>query len=120
MPDTSRPIADLLESGALGVLGIRSVGGAVADVPADATAYAGRTANFLLAALGAHDAALDQAWAPVERPAVGAYISFEPQLNARRLRQALRQPSSGLAVKRRVDPRNVFHDNIDLGRFDDD
>lgn len=44
-PEVSARIADLLRSGAAGVLSVRSAGGAVADVPADATAYAGRLAT---------------------------------------------------------------------------
>ena len=70
------------------MLSVRSAGGAVSDIPADATAYAGRNANFAVVALGSHDATLDAAWTPVERHAVGSYFSFESQLNARRLRLA--------------------------------
>ena len=121
-PELSRGIGHLLQSGAVGVLSVRSVGGAVADVSADTTAYAGRNANFAVVALGSHDPTLDAAWAPVERHAVGAYFSFESQLNARRLRLAF--PPATLerlrAVKRRVDPDNVFRDNIDLGKLDED
>ena len=121
-PELSRGIGHLLQSGAVGALSVRSVGGAVADVSADTTAYAGRNANFAVVALGSHDPTLDAAWAPVERHAVGAYLSFESQLNARRLRLAF--PPATLerlrAVKRRVDPDNVFRDNIDLGKLDED
>lgn len=47
-------------------------------------------------ALGSHEATLDTAWAPVERHAVGAYLSFETRLDSRRLKLASRlQPWSG-------------------------
>ncbi|MFC5929385.1 LLM class flavin-dependent oxidoreductase [Cryobacterium melibiosiphilum] len=118
--EVGQNIAALLESGTAGVLSVRSVGGAVSDVAADATAYAGRSANFAVVALGSNNAALDSAWAPLERHAVGAYLSFETQLDARRLR--LTFPPATLerlqAVKSRVDPHNVFRDNINLGQLD--
>jgi hypothetical protein len=41
---------------------IRSVGGAVADVPPDATAFANRDANFSVVAFGADRTRLDEAW----------------------------------------------------------
>ncbi|MDF2443914.1 MAG: hypothetical protein JWR01_2117, partial [Subtercola sp.] len=118
-PELSQGIQNLLASGAVGVLSVRSVGGAVADVASDATAYAGRGANFALLALGSREATLDAAWAPVERHAVGSYLSFESQLDERRLRLAFPPATLErlLAVKRRVDPGNVFRDNVDLGRL---
>lgn len=119
-PEFARGIGILLGSGAVGVLSVRSVGGAVADVVEDATAYAGRNANFAVVALASREATLDAAWAPVERHAAGSYVSFESQLDARRLRLAF--PPAALerlqSVKRRIDPDNVFRDNVDLGRLD--
>jgi hypothetical protein len=41
---------------------IRSVGGAVADVPPDATAFANRDANFSVVAFGTDRTRLDEAW----------------------------------------------------------
>jgi len=118
-PEVSGDISSLLTSGAAGVLSVRSVGGAVADVPLAGTAYAGRNANFAVVALGSHDVALDRAWLPVERHAIGAYFSFETRLDARKLRLAF--PAATLerlrSVKRRVDPDNVFRDNIDFDQL---
>lgn len=120
-PELSQDAAELLETGAVGVLSVRSAGGAVGDVPVDATAYAGRNANFAVAVLGWNDVVLDAAWGPVERHAVGSYFSFESQLGARRLELAFPPPTLDRlrAVKRRVDPRNVFRDNIDFSMLDE-
>jgi hypothetical protein len=50
--DLARGFAELLASGEAFYFQIRALGGAVADVPAEATAYAHRDANFLPGALG--------------------------------------------------------------------
>jgi FAD/FMN-containing dehydrogenase len=55
----------MLESGAVPFFQLRAVGGAVADVAEDATAYAGRSANFSVAALGSHPDRLDAQWRTV-------------------------------------------------------
>ena len=48
--ETAVLMAELLTSGAAGILQLRSVGGAVNDIGAGATAYAHRTQNFSLVA----------------------------------------------------------------------
>jgi alkanesulfonate monooxygenase SsuD/methylene tetrahydromethanopterin reductase-like flavin-dependent oxidoreductase (luciferase family)/FAD/FMN-containing dehydrogenase len=118
-PELARDISSLLDAGSAHVLSIRSAGGAVGDIASGATAYAGRGANFAVLALGADDKELDATWTPVEAHAVGAYLSFETALNARRLRLAF--PPATLdrlrSIKRRVDPDNFFRDNIDLSKL---
>lgn len=104
-PELSRDVETLLSSGTVGAFSVRPVGGAVADVPDDATAYVGRRVYVAVVALGSQDPALDTAWRPVERHAVGSYLSFESQLNAQRLRLAF--PPAALkrlrTTKERVD-----------------
>ncbi|MET1004076.1 MAG: FAD-binding protein, partial [Propionibacteriaceae bacterium] len=117
-PAVARDLDTLLGSGRARVVGIRSAGGAVGDVGTQATAYAGRSASFSVVALGFDDASLDAAWAPLARRATGSYLSFESQLDAARLRLAFPPPTLERlqSVKRRVDPDDVFHDNVDLRR----
>jgi FAD/FMN-containing dehydrogenase len=109
-------IADLYADGAM--VGLRGLGGAVARVAPDATAYAHRDAEALVVASvmlppGAPpqlaDAPLAR-WAPVADRACGAYVNFlgtatdadvasvYPPATYRRL----------AGVKRRYDPGNVF------------
>jgi alkanesulfonate monooxygenase SsuD/methylene tetrahydromethanopterin reductase-like flavin-dependent oxidoreductase (luciferase family) len=52
-PGLTAPLAELLRSGVAAVLAIRSVGGAVNDVPPQATAYAHRHQRFNVTAVGA-------------------------------------------------------------------
>ena len=59
------------------VVAIRSAGGAVADVPAEATAYAGRAASFLLVVVGGGTADLARRWEQVVPTLDGLHLSFE-------------------------------------------
>lgn len=95
---------------------LRAVGGAVADVPPEATAYVNRAANFSVAALGAHAWDLDQAWEPIRPHLDGLYLSFETGLDQERLEMAFPEPALSRlrALKRRYDPDNVFRDNFNL------
>jgi len=92
------------------------MGGAIADVPADTTAFDHRSAAFQLAALGASERGLDAAFAPVRRHADGLYLSFETDQGPERLRDAF--PAATLErlrrLKRRYDPANLFHDNFNI------
>ncbi|MFC4140070.1 MULTISPECIES: LLM class flavin-dependent oxidoreductase [unclassified Microbacterium] len=94
---------------------IRSVGGAVADVPADATAYAHRSANFSITASGA-GTAFDLAWNDLAAHFEGLYLSFESRSDAALLEQAY--PPATLdrlrEVKRRYDPDGLFRDNFSV------
>ena len=61
-PDLARGFAELLAGGEAFYFQIRALGGAVADVPADATAYAHRDANFLPGALGRSRDGMNREW----------------------------------------------------------
>jgi hypothetical protein len=61
-PDFAAVAAALLEAGASYFFAIRAVGGAVSDVPSDATAYGWREANFSVAAFGTRASGLDTWW----------------------------------------------------------
>ncbi|MBO9577222.1 MAG: LLM class flavin-dependent oxidoreductase [Microbacteriaceae bacterium] len=104
----------MLATGASAFFQVRSVGGAVADVPADATAYAGRAAGFSVVALGSSAPRLDAAWAPLERHFDGMYLSFDTRTGPEVLERAF--PPEHLArlreLKRRTDPTGLFRDNF--------
>lgn len=108
----------LLESGAVYFFQIRSVGGAVSDVDADATAYANRSANFSVVALGANGERLDAMWEEVYGYFTGLYLSFETDLRAARIEDAF--PPATLSrlreLKDRYDPDNMFRDNFNVVR----
>jgi FAD/FMN-containing dehydrogenase len=108
-------VADLVDDGFDQLLQIRSAGGAINDVPAEATAYAHRHQNFSITAVAAdREAEFDTAWDKL-RPALdGLYLSFESSFTPDRLTEAF--PPATLrrlrAVKADVDPDGVFDQNF--------
>lgn len=116
-PGLARAAAALVRSGQSYFFQIRSVGGAVADVPADATAYAHRDAGFSLVAFGASRDRLDARWDAMAEHFSGLYTNFETDQRPERLLDAY--PAQTLArlreVKQRYDPADVFRDNFALG-----
>ena len=112
--ETSAMLAALLESGSSHFFTVRSVGGAVADTPADATAYGWRDANFSLVAFGSPRSGLDQWWARLQSRFEGMYLSFESDTGPEVLARAF--PPAHLArlreLKRRYDPTGLFRDNF--------
>jgi FAD/FMN-containing dehydrogenase len=113
-PEFARAAEDFLHSGATYFLQFRSVGGAVADVPPDATAYAHRSANFSAVAFGADRRRLDAAWDEMAGHFSGLYWSFETDRRPGRLLDAY--PPATLRrlqeLKCRYDPDGVFRDNV--------
>ena len=115
-PEFAAAAERLLRSGVTYFFQIRSVGGAVADVPADATAYAHRSANFSVVAFGSSKERLDAAWAETASHYTGLYLSFETDQRPERIGEAW--PAGHLTrlreLKRRYDPDNVFRDNFNI------
>lgn len=113
-PDLAAAAADMLASGDAYFFQLRAVGGAVADVAEDATAYAHRSANFSVVALGADPARLDGAWQRLAPRIEGMYLSFDSSLRPERIDEAF--PPATLArlraLKARVDPDGLFRDNF--------
>ncbi len=113
-PDIAASAARFLASGATHFFSIRSVGGAVADVAEDATAYAHRSAAFSIAAFGSSDVRLGEAWSELASHSRGLYLSFETSLRPERIEEAF--PPATLArlraIKAEVDPDAVFSDNF--------
>lgn len=108
--------ADLIGSGASHWYQIRTLGGAVGDVPAEATAYAHRDAHFSLTVMGGDAQRVDRWFEPVRRHADGLYVSFETDLSPDRVSDAF--PPATLARLRRLkvqlDPHNLFKDNFNV------
>jgi hypothetical protein len=113
-PELSSELAAMLESGASHFFTIRSVGGAISDVPSQATAYGWRDANFALVALGSPDSGLDAWWARLSPSFEGMYLSFESDTGPENLAVAF--PPAHLTrlrgLKRTYDPSGLFRDNF--------
>jgi FAD/FMN-containing dehydrogenase len=116
-PEWSARAAELLDRGLSPFFQLRPVGGAVADVPQDATAYSNRAANFSIAAVGTPRSGLAEYWdermAPLHD---GLYISFETVISPEMVERAW--PPATLerlrALKTEWDPQGVFRDNFAL------
>ncbi|MEJ3404791.1 LLM class flavin-dependent oxidoreductase [Rathayibacter sp. YIM 133350] len=115
-PEFAAAAARLMASGAVYFFQIRALGGAVGDVPADATAFAGRDANFSVVAIGQDRERINRAWAELEPHFSGLYLSFETDTSEARLVEAF--PNGSLerlrALKAQVDPGNLFRDNFNV------
>ncbi len=115
-PEFAEASARVLRSGAIFWYQLRSVGGAVADVDPDATAYSNRGANFSVVVMGRDDAAVDQVWAELTPYFDGQYLSFDSSL--RPGRQEDNWSPTTLArlrdLKAKYDPDAVFDDNFAL------
>ena len=107
------------------MLQVRPLGGAMARVPKDATAFAHRDKRFLVSVINEwldpaendrQSAWVDEAWTAVRDHADGAYVNFLADEGADRVRDAY--PAETYArlaeVKRRYDPENVFRFNQNI------
>lgn len=115
-PEFAADAARLIHSGAVYFFQVRAVGGAVADVDPDATAYANRSANFQIAVFGSRRRQLDTLWDDMREHFNGMYLSFETDRSVERLHDAFppRTLSRLRELKARYDPDNVFRDNFNI------
>ncbi len=115
-PAFAAEIPALLRSGSVHLVQLRSLGGATADVPPDATAFAHREAQFQVNALGADAREVDRHWAHIHPHLGGIHLSFETDQDPARLGEAF--PPATIerlrALKRELDPRNLFRDNFNV------
>ena len=112
---TTSGLATLVQSGESGWVQIRAVGGAVNDLPADATAYAHRTQNFSVNAVGRTMDRLNAAWDEHVYPHMnGLYVSFDTDPRQERIHDAFPEPTFTRLreLKARFDPDNVFRQNF--------
>ncbi len=115
-PEFARNAEALIRGGGSYFFQIRSMGGAVADVPADATAFANRSANFSVVAFGASQARLNGFWDRMSSQFDGLYLSFETDTRPERLREAFPEPALSRLrlLKEQYDPTNLFRDNFNV------
>jgi FAD/FMN-containing dehydrogenase len=115
-PAFGAEIAALLRSGSVQLFQLRGLGGATADVPPDATAFAHRDAQFQVNALGSDARELDRHWTRIRPHLGGIYLPFETDQHPARLGEAF--PPATIerlrALKRELDPRNLFRDNFNV------
>lgn len=113
-PEFASAAARLLDSGASYFFQIRATGGAASDVDPGATAYAHRSANFSVAAMGSNAQRLDRGWAGLEPFFDGMYLSFDSGTGPERIDRAFppRTLSRLRALKTEYDPTNMFRDNF--------
>jgi alkanesulfonate monooxygenase SsuD/methylene tetrahydromethanopterin reductase-like flavin-dependent oxidoreductase (luciferase family) len=118
--DLTRELSDRLatglESGVTPWVSVRSVGGAVNDVPADATAYAHRHQSFDVGSVGTRPDAFREHWDSLRPMLDGLYTSFETDTRPERLHDAF--PGDTLArlrsLKARYDAEGVFDQNFPI------
>ncbi|MCO5177829.1 MAG: LLM class flavin-dependent oxidoreductase [Thermomicrobiales bacterium] len=115
-PELAAGAAEMINNRSTYYFQIRSVGGAVADVPDNATAYAHRDANFHLTAFGTSHQRLGPLWDALQDQMNGIYLSFDTDPRPERIADAF--PPATLErlreLKRRYDPNNVFRDNFNI------
>jgi FAD/FMN-containing dehydrogenase len=108
-----------------GIIQLRGLGGAMARVPADATAFAHRDKPYLVTLVGAASDPSDfdrqrvwteELWDVVRPTTHGVYMNFLEDEGAARIREAYAPATFErlVAVKRRYDPTNVFHLNQNI------
>jgi hypothetical protein len=112
----ARRITAMLETEKVFFFELRTMGGAIADVPPDRTAFAHRTPQFQVTAMGGSARSLDEAWEEVSPLTRGLYLSFETRRSAAQVEQAFppRTLERLRALKRRLDPDNLFRDNFNV------
>jgi berberine-like enzyme len=114
--EAAHDLATLLQGGDVYFFQLRTMGGAIADVAADETAFAHRTPAFQMTAMGGDQRALDDAWDGIARHVDGLYLSFDTDRRPERIADAFPPPTLERlrALKRRYDPANLFRDNFNI------
>jgi FAD/FMN-containing dehydrogenase len=115
-PAFAAEAAALLRSGSSQLFQVRTLGGATADMPPEATAFAHREARFQVNALDADARELDGHWERIRPHLDGIYLPFETDRGSATLGGAF--PRATLvrlrALKHELDPHNLFRDNFNV------
>lgn len=111
-------IEEMIKSGDLLIMQVRSMGGAVSDPPSDAMAWSHRTQNFSLVAATAPSrvARMDSHWARLYPLLDGMYLSFETRTEPDRLLDAFPEPvlTRLRDLKAQWDPDDIFNCNFNI------
>lgn len=117
-PATIAAIVRVLEDGKVAWANFRHVGGAVNDVPADATAYAHRSQEVLFSAFDIYPDLrnLEPAWKRFLPHVTGNYLNLETEVNERIVREIYPSPTYERIqrLKSQYDPTNVFNRNVNI------
>lgn len=116
--DLNARITSALSSGGVQMMQVRSLGGAINDVAATATAYAHRHQQFSVTGVaGSPGAAFDDAWEPLRARRDGIYLSFESHHGREDVEAAFPPPTLARlrTIKQQWDPEDVFSQNFDVG-----
>lgn len=116
--DTVEAIVELFEKGRVPWANFRHVGGAVNDVPADATSYAHRTQEVLVTAMDLYPDRrnIDPAWQRFLPFVTGNYLNLETDTSERTVREIYPSPTYERIqrLKSQYDPNNVFNRNFNI------
>ncbi len=107
------------------MLQLRVLGGAMARVPADATAFAHRDKQYMLTIINMwpreidgeqHRAWTEQAWSKIQPHGEGVYVNFLENEGEARIREAYSPTTYDrlAALKREYDPTNFFRLNQNI------
>jgi hypothetical protein len=117
-PDAARIIRELIDTRGAGLIEVRALGGAFADADPMATAFAHRTQEvFVSAGAGRYaEATVADLWSAFEPQLDGLYAAYTSDTSPQQVRRAYPGPTLErlLAIKRRVDPDNLFRGNLDI------
>ena len=108
---TISALEGLLDDPAVARLELRSVGGAVNDVPTDAMAFSNRDAEVFAAAwmLPGRERLVAAAWEKMQPHVDGLYIGYTTDTGPHVTRQAYRSNYARLAeIKKQYDPQDLF------------
>jgi hypothetical protein len=126
--ETAETIVDFLESSdaTLRAAQLRVLGGEMARIPVEATAFAHRHSRIMAVLVNFYDGTLEdrsrrQAWVDdfakaIDQGQDGAYVNFLMDEGAARVRSAYPGPTWDrlVAAKRRYDPTNMFRHNQNI------
>lgn len=106
--------AELLSTDLIYFFELRAMGGAITDVPPDATAFSHRSPQFQLTAMSSSDDRLRAEWQRLRPHFDGLYLSFETDRSPERLLDAFPAPVLDRLrrLKAEYDPTGLFRDNF--------
>lgn len=105
-------------------LQLRSIGGAMSDVPTEATAFAHRDSVAMAVAMTGVSAGyeelantvLDRAWQTIEPYGQGAYVNFVDGTDEATARRVYPESTYKrlVEIKKQYDPQNIFRNNVNI------